>query len=109
MSWTFLWKLLVFLLESRWVWGSLTRRMMKVCLCVPALLFVDSLPISLPTDYPSPKTFKENLKVTVHGVELEVPVLTMLEDFEVYGTWDLKEELFCPPPMMDLRPFLEPW
>ena len=82
--------------------------MRRVCKNMSSLL-VSTLYHSSLADYPmpSPKTFRENLKVTVCGQELEAP-LPSLYDIEVYGTQDLKEELFVPPLMMDLRPLLEP-
>lgn len=56
---------------------------------------------------PSPKTFQENLKVHVMGEELTFPYPD-LREFEVYGTQDMEDELFTPPPFMDMEEILKP-
>ena len=56
---------------------------------------------------PSPKTFRENLKLQVMGEEIEIPFPDM-NAYEVYGTEDMKLELCTPPPFMDIKKLLRP-
>lgn len=56
---------------------------------------------------PSPATFMENLKVHVMGEELTIPYPDPRE-FEVYGTQDMADKLYTPPPFMDMEKLLQP-
>lgn len=56
---------------------------------------------------PSPTTFQENLKFAIDGEEFKFPYIN-LREFQVYGTQDMEDELYTPPPFMDLEPLLQP-
>ena len=56
---------------------------------------------------PSPRTFQENLKFTVDGEEFKFPFIDIRE-FKVHGVEDMEDELYTPPPFMDLEPLLQP-
>jgi len=66
------------------------------------------LHLFLPIPDVTPEEFKENLKVTVDGEELEF-LLPSFEDFEVWGVENIKPpELITPPPFLDVGKLCSP-
>ena len=56
---------------------------------------------------PTPEEFEENLKVEFKGKEFKF-LMPDLTRFQVWGTQDIKQELYTPPPFMDIEKLCEP-
>ena len=54
-----------------------------------------------------PKNFEENLKVTFEGEEFEF-ILPDPADFLVWGSQNIEEKLYTPPPFMHMEKLLTP-